>query len=292
MKECLIVDAFPAFLTFWPSVVDLPMDEQIQAWRDVYLAPWPELVRKQINQYNDEGENWLNVAREYVFPDLNDRLPAMREAHVNLLELVPPLYHRAKQALGFESQIVVVIYVGIGLGAGWVTTYEDSPAILFGLENIAECSWSDRISLSGLIAHEIGHIVHFHWRAEEAKSDGMGPWWQLYTEGFAMRCELMIAGSESWHMRERGDGDDWLAWCRQNEKWLAAEFLRVVDNGESVRPFFGSWYDIQGFKQTGYYLGHRLIQSLEEELELHKIALMDSGDPRVHRALERLAGHG
>jgi hypothetical protein len=49
-----------------------------------------------------------------------------------------------------------------------------------------------------------------------------------------------------------------------------------------VRPFFGSWYDIRGRKQTGYYLGHEVIDRLAETMPLSDIALLEEGE-----ALER-----
>jgi len=62
-------------------------------------------------------------------------------------------------------------------------------------------------------------------------------WPKLYEEGFALRCESDILAADSWHMMTAAPNDDWLAWCRENRAWLAAEFLRTVDSGESIRPF-------------------------------------------------------
>jgi hypothetical protein len=190
--------------------------------------------------------------------------------------------------LGFESDTVFVIHVGIGCGAGWVTSYQGNTAILFGLENIAECGWSEPPALTGLVAHEIGHLAHFHWRARHGMPLGSGPWWQIYEEGFAQRCEHLILGADSWHMNGAREGD-WLAWCQANKRWLSAEFLRVAGEGGSVRPFFGSWYDIQGQSQTGYYLGHELMRELESSLEIREIALLDGDDPRLQASLLKLA---
>ena len=81
-------------------------------------------------------------------------------------------------------------------------------------------------------------------------------------------------GEESWHMMGRKD-HEWVDWCRTNRSWLAAEFLRRVEAGESVRPFFGSWYDLQGYKQTGYFLGHELIKELAINNSLLEIASME-----------------
>jgi hypothetical protein len=73
------------------------------------------------------------------------------------------------------------------------------------------------------------------------------------------------------------------------QSWLAAEFLRAADRGESVRPFFGSWYDIEGHSQTGYFLGQALIRELEADLTLDTIALLEAGDPSLRASLEKLA---
>lgn len=65
----------------------------------------------------------------------------MRIAHRNLPEVIANVYERGLQTLGFNSDLTCVIYVGIGCGAGWATSYRQQPAILFGLENIAEEGW-------------------------------------------------------------------------------------------------------------------------------------------------------
>jgi hypothetical protein len=52
----------------------------------------------------------------------------------------------------------------------------------------------------------------------------------------------------------------------------------MVDAGESVRPFFGSWYDIKDYKQTGYNLGHEMVKSLTAGESLPEIALAEDSD--------------
>lgn len=278
-----IIDAFGAFLSFWEHAQTQPLVGQIEAWSVHYISQWPELRQKLIECYAEEGEDWRAIARGHVFPFLSERLPTMHTAHSNLLSLCADLYKRCQQALGFDSDLVCVIYVGIGCGAGWATTYGGDPAILFGLENIAEEGWQEQETLAGLMAHELGHLVHFHWRAraglaQAGMTDGEGPWWQLYTEGFAQWCEHLIQ-AKSWHMQKSAD-DAWQKWCRANLSWLAAEFLRRVDAGQDIRPFFGSWHDLRGYKQTGYFLGHELVKALQAQATLHEVALLR--DPATH----------
>jgi hypothetical protein len=86
-----------------------------------------------------------------------------------------------------------------------------------------------------------------------------------------------------------GAEDDWLTWCEGHREWLATEFLRALGKGGSVHTFFGSWYDVQGRNQTGYYLGHELIRELESGLDMREIALLDGDDPRLRASIQRLS---
>lgn len=292
MSNCELIDTFPVFLTYWANVQGKPLDSQIESWATEYMAQWPELLAKQIADYASQGLDWRQIAREKVFPYLAERLDAMQQARQNLLELCPPLYARAQHALAFDSRAVFVIYVGIGCGAGWVTSFGGLPAILFGLENAAECGWTDSTDITGLAAHEIGHLAHHHWRAQHGKSIESGPWWQLYEEGFAQHCEQLILDSESWHQAGSDDPDDWLQWCQDHKGWLAAEFVRTADAGAPVSPFFGSWLDICGKSETGYFLGYKAIGELQKRFALQEIALLENVEAHLRPVLEQMIEHG
>jgi hypothetical protein len=285
-----LIDTFPAFLACWAEVEKRPPEIQIEAWATAYMSQWPELLAKQIEDYATQNLDWRQPAREKVFPYLVERLPAMRAAHQHLLKACGPIHGRAQQVLDFDMAITFVIYAGIGCGAGWATTYGNTPAILFGLENIAECGWSDPGTLKGLIAHEIGHLVHSSWRSRNGIPTGSGPWWQLYEEGFAQTCESRILDTEVGHQAGSSPDSDWLKWCQANRGWLAAEFLRTVDAGQPVSAFFGSWFEIQGHSETGYFLGQAVITALERQSGLKEIALLEESEAAARPILEKMAG--
>lgn len=258
----MLLDTFPAFTDFWRNARNLPLDEQIRGWEEAYLQAWPGLAAMQIEDYRAQGVDWQEIARDRVFPFLDERMQAMEAAHAILLELCDPIRQRAITAIGLSRNILFVVHVGLGCGAGWATKFQDSPAILFGLENIAELGWNSQDVLTGLIAHEIGHLAHYQWRAQGRIPLEDGPWSQLYDEGIAQCCESLILNTSILHQSCIGEEGDWLAWCTEHKSWLAAEFLRVVQANEPVSKFFGSWFEIQGRSETGYFLGQAVVEAL------------------------------
>lgn len=289
MADCIVIDTYPDFIEYWDEFCQMPIEQQIEGWASMYMAHWPELLDKQIKEYANENVDWQQVARDKIFPFLKERQPGIQLAHEFLLMSCQPIYMTTRQMFKYDVPLVFVLYVGIGLGAGWATTYQHSSALLFGLENIAEEGWCKPEAIEGLIAHEIGHLVHLHYRVQAGKAIGSGPWWDLYTEGLAQRCEHRLLGKDSWHMALGTGYHSWLKWCKENKRWLAAEFLRRVKCGEDVRPFFGSWFEVRGQKQSGYFLGHELVKRLEAQNSFEEIAVIDKIDDRFEQLVIEMA---
>lgn len=272
MGQLNIIDIFDSFLAFWETVKDNQMDEQIDSWFSMYLGDWPDLRQQLQQSYEEDQLDWREIAKKHVFPFLDSRLPEMKLAHGNLIQSIEPIYYKAQEVLGLDFDVIFLIYVGIGIGAGWATTFREKRACLLGLENIAECHWTDVATLSGLVAHELGHLLHFEWRERNGlRSKHTSPYWQLYEEGFAQRCEHLIMGRDSWHQEQ---GENWYNWCAEHKAWLANEFMKTINVEKPVYKFFGSWFDLEGSKHTGYYLGHEIIKELEKTSDLTKIAIL------------------
>ncbi len=285
-----IVDAFPAFEKFWESVRNEPLTRQLERWEVEYMQPWPELLEKLKENYTTEGVDWRRVARKQVFPHFGSHLDRMRELHHDLLETLPTSWARARRVLELRFPVAFVIYVGIGCGAGWATTYEGRPACLFGLENAAENhgggdGWSRRI-----VAHEMAHLAHQVWRGDRGEQSS-DPWWTLYEEGFATYCERKL---EPRLFALRTGKGDWLPWCEERRPWLARKFLRDVRERRSLRPFFGSWYDVGGYIETGYYLGLEMIGDWAHDLPLRALATLPRTElrRRARATLRRFAESG
>lgn len=253
------------------------------------MAPWPELLAKQQENYASEGVDWRRVARRHVFPHLEGRLGSMQGLHRDLLRSLPGSWARARQVLHVRFPVRFVIHVGIGCGA-WATTYEGRPACLFDLGNAAENHHEGDGWSRSVVAHEMAHLTHQAWRNErwEQRAD---PWWTLYEEGFATYCERQI---EPELFPLRTGRRDWLSWSEAMRPWLARKFLRDVTAHRSVRPFFGSWYNIRGQIETGYYLGAEMIRAWTQELPLRTVATLPLSKIRsqARATLRQLAEKG
>ncbi len=105
-----------------------------------------------------------------------------------------------------------------------------------------------------------------------------------------MRCEHKIMEEESWH-QQMGQ-ENWVQWCKSHLSYLAQKFLDEFsdDNKDMFRYFFGSWFDIKGKKQTGYYLRHEIVKSWEKEEDFKDIAMLKMNviDEKVKRSLEKI----
>ena len=283
-----ILDTYPEFLLYWRKYGHLSLQQKIEGWAVEYLGKWPELLQLQKDDYSSLPDcNWRNIAEANVFPFLAERISSMSEAHERLINEIEPIHEAASYLFDIENlEILYVIYVGIGCGAGWVTEYEESHSVLFGLEMISECKWSDQASIQGLVAHEIGHAVHAILREDPGLTQFDDPFWQLYTEGFAQRSEQILLDEKSWHQGSGYNKEGWLSWCKANKRMLAKKFLYSADNNQDTKPFFGSWFDIQGYKQCGYFLGHEAIADLEKKYSMREIAGFENAQCEIRAVLE------
>lgn len=266
-----ILDTFNDFVKYWTIASQKNTAQKLRLWQDVYMSKYPELLEKQIRNYEKEGFDWREIAVGKVFPRLNGYFPLMQEARENLLRICGSTYERTVRLLGINFPIFFVIYVGIGCGAGWATQYKAYPACLLGLEQIAKLGWHTKEKLKSLLAHEIGHLVHMTWRGGIEKSETCeeDPLFILYSEGFAKRCEYFILGKEAWN---EANNENWVTWCKEHKRRLAKEYLYRTDSKKPVNDFFGDWLNIQGKKQTGYFLGWNFVLWLEKNHDLRDIA--------------------
>ena len=285
MLNIEVVDTYPKFLEVWPELQTAELSETPDIWLS-YMRQYPELLQKQLDTYAERGYDWRQVAVEHVFPYLKERFCRMDAAHAAIPDVLEETINRSHARFSFPEQFVVVIYTGIGCGAGWAATYAGKPAILLGLENIAECGWHTPPLLTGLVAHELGHLFHQQARKDLPDKPVKPQNWDLYEEGFAQRFESWLAGKDTFHMAQGVNEAGWLDWCSSHKSYLAGLYLERVKNNEPDNDFYGNWLNIDGRKCTGHYLGHELIRYLEQNRSIPEIARLGAIDQTVEDFLD------
>lgn len=245
------------------------------AFKDGFsLSVWREYaadISSQLPQKCEADAKKYNFEKE-LLPVLSAALDEEKIDFVSATfqTVIATLNSNLSKLFDSEPDINIILYLGLCNGAGWATTLDGKNTVLLGLEKIIELGWGDEPNMRALIMHEIGHLWHklnghlylpdFTKRRKSIQ--------HLYQEGVAMVCEQILCDDEFYHQ----DKDGWLQWCRENETQIKREYLRRLNEKESVQDFFGDWCSYNGHCDVGYYLGCRFVRYLMRQHTLKEIA--------------------
>lgn len=191
----------------------------------------------------------------------NPDLPVLRE---NFSAAADGLDQRVTACFGRTLDADIVLYLGLCVGAGWVTRMNGRYAVLLGVEKILELGWHGLDDMYGLIYHELGHIYQSQYGVLERESGSSTEnfVWQLFTEGIAMYFEQTLAGNPRYYHQDK---NGWLAWCEARFPRLLADFnADLPAMTQFTQRYFGDWCCYHGHGDTGYYLGARFVRYLTE----------------------------
>ena len=268
-----ILDTFDEFRECFYDHIDGSLEELVYRW-ERYIDSYPELKNKCQSDYTENHYDWKEVAKTRVFNRTKIDFEKMELAHQNIKKILDEMIVLVKDEFNFELDFTIVLYCGLGNGAGWVDTYQGKRAILFGIEKLAELNILEASSLRTLIAHELCHVVHFELRGNDTLEEDLTSYsqgiWQLYTEGFAQYYQSKLL-----KCMEDYRGDEWFKQCNVIHDELRCLFLEGLQDREiGIQRFFGDWFEVKGIKDTGYFLGFQLIEQLAREYKVHEIACL------------------
>ena len=135
MGKAEVLDTWLDFIRYWRLARSKAVDEQILLWQEVYMGSYPELLRRQIESYGRDALDWREVAKK-IFPAIPSRFRLMRRARENILSVCGNVYLRAAENLKVDFDVIFVIYVGVGCGAGWADFYEGKPTVLLAWKTL------------------------------------------------------------------------------------------------------------------------------------------------------------
>lgn len=217
------------------------------------------------------GKLVLNDSSGYDFK--KDILPIINNVYnnqerVNKLE---KLYHellknvdeRIKLKTGRNLQCEIILYLGLGNGAGWVTEHDGKTLILLGIEKILELNLDNSVKMMELIYHELGHVYQSQYgilnREFEDNSDKL--LWQLYIEGIAVYFQRSIIGGIT---NSQKDSNLWRKGLGKMLPQLKEDFKKdmYILNDRFTQRYFGDWVLYNGYSDAGYFLGEKFITYL------------------------------
>lgn len=238
----------------------------------------PEKLQEDSKEYNFDAEILPVLSRAVNHRDV------LAHLHNSFLAVTMNIGKRCQKAFQADLDVDIILYLGLCNGAGWATLLDGKKTVLLGVEKIMELHWFDEKSMTGLIYHELGHILHDVNGAESCHP--LTPYdksvWQLYREGMAGYCEQLLCGDVSSYHQNKGD---WLDWCVYHQKEILHEYRKRLRNKGSTQDFFGDWAQWRGRSDLGYFLGCEFAKSLAPRYTLKE--LLTLGLPEIKREFDR-----
>ena len=239
-------------------------------WDNYAASAFPGLKEKieqdfsRLADYKDKIFEVLN--------DLQKNIELAKKAHQSFVNATKNLSNEINNKFNVDLDVTIILYLGLGNAAGWATTINNQKVVLIGLEKVVELGWCSESDMKALIYHELGHIYHSLFEHKELlMNKRKQAAQQLYREGIAMVFEQTLCNDiNRYHQNVNG----WLDWCIDNDQLIKAEYLKRIQNKESVQDFFGDWCSFMGYSDVGYYLGTAFIRFLMQDYSLQKIASM------------------
>ncbi len=239
---------------------------------------WDNYADSVFPGLKDKIENDFSRITEYkdkVYQILNDvpkNFEIAETAHQSFINATKNLSDEIKNKFNVDLDVTIILYLGLGNAAGWATTINNQQIVLIGLEKVVELGWCNESDMQALIYHELGHIYHSLFEHKNLIITKREKYIrQLYREGIAMIFEQTLCDDVN---RYHQDIDGWLDWCIDNEKLIKTEYLKRIENKESVQDFFGDWCSFREHSDVGYFLGTAFIRFLINDYALQEIASM------------------
>ncbi|WP_100013064.1 aminopeptidase [Lentibacillus sediminis] len=200
----------------------------------------------------------------------------MKEVAAVLPGVIEELSEKGESYFGFSLPVSAHIFTGLYASNAFV---DHQMEMYFAIEKLSQ----DPSLLRVIVAHEMIHSYHYHLLGH-AGIDWQAIDWSdvrnsLYLEGVATYLSEKLVPGHPQHVyfSYEDEGEDWLDFCKQNHKKIAAAFLADLDS-ENVN-MEKEWLRLSGgqhfgYNRLGYYLGTTLVRDLLEELQEEEMLKM------------------
>lgn len=116
-----------------------------EKWERYINSIYPEgahIFKDEIDEYTATGE--YTFEKDFL-PHIQAvyKNPKLEILHDSFLKVVEKLNERIQIAFGKGLNVDIVLYLGLGNAAGWVTNINGCATVLLGVEKIIELDWCD-----------------------------------------------------------------------------------------------------------------------------------------------------
>jgi len=273
-----VLDLFDNFESLYNNSDITSGKDLLALWRDS-LASYPEITENCIDNVLSDGILPEQICTDHLLPILKNKWDEFYTAHQNIKSICLNTIEKINSFFpqNNDDEIYAVFYVGLCNGAGWVDKFNNKRAVYFGLEQIVDLGWYNFDFLETLIVHEFGHVYHFSVRAKNnipvnynySQADSIV--WRIYEEGFAERFTYLITSKSTFK-------DDEIKNMDKNFSKLVNIYYTYFSEEKKIYDFFGDWFSIDGMSRTGYYLGMKMIERIEKDMNFEDISLLGFDD--------------
>jgi hypothetical protein len=211
-------------------------------------------------------------------------------------KIADQVYERTKKLLGKVDRPEIILYPSFSSSNGRVYDVDGKPFIA-GSPDFPHTTGKN---LKVLLAHEYAHFAR--WRKTGIPADNVPVYAYIFEEGWATWMSIKILpeypmGQLFMSNLHKAIGmpdpkGGYLRWCKKHLKSIAREAQKSLKTKD--HKALGRFFQCQRFGKentpirTGYYLGHRMIDMLSEEMPLRKLFLEKPTYKKVSVWLENL----
>jgi hypothetical protein len=257
-----IENIIPDFLVVYESNQDFRMTDL-----EKYLNGHSEIFDQYFPNHCPKTEERLQMAIA-KYPSKIDNI---RRTSVQLPTIIKDIEALFNQTFKLDLSLSYKLIVGT-FGSNAFVTRDNKREIYFAVEKLS----ADIEHLKVIAAHEIGHVAHFSFRANQdmnwTKVDWTHGLTTLYTEGAATYLSKKIVPdlNESVYFTYDAEGDSWVKCYEINKTEVKRRFLEDISSGwdmakekEWFRLSGGNYF---GHNRLGYLLGTDYVEQLVDRL--------------------------
>lgn len=259
----------------------MTIDNRIPSFLSMFDAK-PQLTLADLEEYFIENEL---IFKDY-FPmhcpkteerlllaidKYNHKIQDIRTISSTLPSIVEEMEKRFQQVFQLDLALRHVLMVGT-FGSNAFVTRDDRRKIFFAVEKLS----AKREHLEVIVAHEIGHVIHFALATRQGLDWSTVDWGHglttLFTEGAATYLSKKIVPGlfESVYFTYDDAGDPWVRCYEDHKSEIKQRFLEdVTGDWDMVKE--KEWFRLRGgnyfgYERLGYLLGTDYVEQLVARL--------------------------